>query len=107
MYDDNKLAREILVINALTQKPPLNVQRGWRSKIWSEYLSTSILCVCEQRRICQDCAFAKAVQNLNCFTMSLSSLCIYAGYLRAPWLYNEISIKISYAGLKIDDSAEL
>ena len=41
-------------------KPPLNaytdVSRGARSNFWSETSSNSIICVCEKRRIWQDCA---------------------------------------------------
>ena len=81
MYDDNKLAREILVIIALMQKPPLNFQRGWRSKIWSDQYFVYV-------------SREGSVKSVHLRRLSWTSIALQC-------------IKFPYAGSKIDDSAEL
>ena len=46
-------------------------QWSYWSKFWSETLSTSIVCVCEQRGLWRACAYAQARMSLHCSPMRL------------------------------------
>ena len=56
-------------VNSIFKLACAAIHCGYTSDVWSDPSSTSILCVCEQRRLWRDCAYAQSRLSHRCSPM--------------------------------------